>query len=45
MGVQIHWPVVEPQQAGPMKPSIQETWEAMEKLVDEVSAQLANNEV
>lgn len=34
---QIHWPVVEPQQAGELDPSIQETWQALEECVDEVS--------
>ena len=37
VGVQIHWPVVEPQQAGELDPSIQETWQALEECVDEVS--------
>ncbi|KAK9802610.1 hypothetical protein WJX73_002049 [Symbiochloris irregularis] len=31
----IHWPVVEPQQAGELSPSIQETWQALEECVDE----------
>lgn len=35
--VQIHWPVTEPQIPGDdIQPSLRETWEAMEKLVDEV---------
>ena len=35
--VQIHWPVTEPQIPGDdIQPTLRETWEAMEKLVDEV---------
>lgn len=38
---QIHWPVTEPQKrGGRIDPPISETWAAMERLVDQVSAVL-----
>ena len=40
--LQIHWPVTEPQIPGDeIQPSLRETWEAMEKLVDQVGAFLS----